>query len=152
MYIPGLPAVLPNGAFTYLRVRVARASEGMTTANARGWYRSGEVEDYRVPVDAFALATEQMNFNANLTSLKTVRLNWDLSDETGIASYVVEKSNNGNDWSLLSGVSAKTGMKKNDYEATDNNPAGGIIYYRIKYLNRWKNAEKPVRSARLIMM
>lgn len=147
IYIPGLPATLGNGVYTYLRIRITRATEGMTTANARGWYRSGEVEDFRVPVNDFALAEKQFDFTAELTPVNSVKLDWEISEETGTSAYVVERSKNGSTWEMVKGVTAKNSDGLNHYEVVDNTPINGIIHYRLKILNNDGSMKlSPVRT------
>lgn len=58
-----------------------------------------------------------------------VRLEWNILTEINIASYVIERSANGNDFSAIGNVKA---ANKKTYQFTDAQPNAGINYYRIK--------------------
>lgn len=57
-------------------------------------------------------------------------LNWTLSQEDDIESYLIQKSTDGSDWRDL-GLIASEGLGK--YEITDHNPETGFNYYRIQF-------------------
>ena len=129
LYWPSISSSLANGTYTYLRIRVTPASNAMTTSNATGYYSSGEVEDYRVPVNSYALSVHQYNFDAKLTGSRTVKLSWDATDETQLSSYVLERSRNNIDWEAVSFITPNDLVH---YEAIDQNPLKGNSYYRLK--------------------
>jgi hypothetical protein len=106
----------------------------MTVSNPTGWYNNGEVEDYRVRVDNFPLAVQNYNFDAQLTRARTVALDWNVTDETNVASYIVEKSSNGSDWQLAGGTQVKSANGASQYQIIDNAPYAGSTYYRLKIL------------------
>lgn len=136
LYWPSIPATLSKGAYTYLRVRITSASNGMTTSNATGYYNTGEVEDYRVTVDNFPLSVQLLNFNAQLKNATTAKLTWSLTDESDANYYSVEKSKNKNDWSVVELVSPKKKTGVVNYEVTDGNVSEGITYYRLKIVEK----------------
>ena len=57
----------------------------MTTDHPTGYFPDGEVEDFRVPVNSYPLSTQAFDFDAKLTPVKSVKLNWRLMDESQIA-------------------------------------------------------------------
>jgi hypothetical protein len=63
---------------------------------------------------------------------KTVEVNWDVTAETGMKIYNVEKSVTGNDYKQLGTATAKNGNKANTYSIIDNNPVIGVNYYRVQ--------------------
>ena len=132
LYWPSISSSLPNGTYTYLRIRITYASNGMTTANPTGYYNSGEVEDYRVPVNVYALSVQQNNFDAQLTNAKAVQLKWTSADESDVSNYTIEKSSNGTTWEAISFTTPKMNSGITSYETMDKNPARGISYYRLK--------------------
>lgn len=134
LYWPPHTTTLTKGSYTYLRIRTTYASNGMTTSNPTGYYNSGEVEDYRVIVDNWPLATQLTNFEAQLTQAKTVQLKWNVTDQTNIDQYVIERSSNNSDWNLITSASVKN--TNEHYEMTDNNPLPGTSYYRLRILSK----------------
>lgn len=136
LYWPSISSSLPNGTYTYLRIRITYASNGMTTANPTGYYNSGEVEDYRVPVNVYALSVQQNNFDAKLTNAKAVQLKWTSADESNVSNYTIEKSGNGAGWEAVNFTSPKMNSGITAYEAIDKNPAQGISYYRLKIIGK----------------
>jgi GEVED domain/Ig-like domain CHU_C associated len=63
---------------------------------------------------------------------KTVEVNWEVTAETGMKIYNVEKSVTGNDYKQLGTATAKNGNKANTYSIIDNNPVIGVNYYRVQ--------------------
>ena len=62
-----------------------------------------------------------------------VQIDWSNLTEKDVASYDVERSGNGSDFSSISQHSPTSNQNdKVDYSAFDANPAQGINYYRIK--------------------
>jgi hypothetical protein len=127
-------STLAHGTYTYLRIRIASAANGMTTANPTGYFPSGEVEDYRVPVNSYPLAVQQMDFNAQLTATRTVKLTWTSVDETNLAHYIVERSKNNTDWEIVDYRAPKNNSGTTTYEVIDRKPLQGISYYRLKMI------------------
>lgn len=132
LFWPSISSSLSIGSSTYLRIRVTYASNGMTTSNPTGYYDGGEVEDFRVPVNQFALAIQSNDFNAQLTSAKTVKLTWSNPDVTDVANYLVERSQNSVDWAPVNFASPKGASGNESYAIADNSPLTGISYYRLK--------------------
>lgn len=133
LYWPSIPSSLPMGSYTYLRMRITPSSLGMTTSNATGYYSSGEVEDYRVIVNSYALSVQQFNFNAKLTDSRTVKIDWNATDETNLSSYTIEKSTNNTDWETVSFMAPNGTMS---YESIDQNAKKGTSYYRLKMTDK----------------
>lgn len=131
LYWPGYTTPLVNGQSTYMRIRITSASAGMTTSHATGYFRNGEVEDYRVLVDNFPLTTHLLNFDASLVN-KKVKLNWKASEDQGSYEYKVERSTDNNNWAVVTSIAANGTNGTFSYEAEDPNPAKGISYYRIR--------------------
>ncbi len=138
LFWPSAPTSLPNGSFTFLRIRLTSAANGMTTANATGYYRNGEVEDYRVPVDNFPLSAQLLSFNASVTNDAAVRLNWKTTNEQNMTGFGIERSTNGMNWSTIGFVSAQGNNGQgeiNQYVFDDAQPFGGRSFYRLKIIN-----------------
>jgi hypothetical protein len=134
LYWPSIISPLANGSYTYMRVRIARATAGMTTAVSGNYYGVGEVEDYRVPVNSFPLATAQLRgFEAKLTSPASVQLKWNVMDDSETASYIIERSSDRTTWEMLQSASVNADGKES-YTTVDDRALTGVSFYRIRML------------------
>ncbi len=126
------PSLVP-GTYTYLRLRLTSASNGMTINNPTGYYSNGEVEDYRVVVDNAPLPTYLLSFNAKKQSGNAVKLDWTAIGENDLQffGYTVERSTEGTKWESIAYVPGKKTNNQTAYEFIDHNPAGGTNRYRI---------------------
>lgn len=62
-----------------------------------------------------------------------IRLNWTTESEENNDYFEIEKSINGKDWQVIGKVEgAGNSYESIDYEFVDNQPFGGVNYYRIK--------------------
>ncbi|MCX6317470.1 MAG: T9SS type A sorting domain-containing protein [Bacteroidetes bacterium] len=141
---PGASLVL--GSSTYLRVRLTNASAGMTTSHPTGYFEKGEVEDYRVPVDNYPLATQLLDFKALLKD-NTVVSEWKVSEDATVYAYEVERSTDNTNWSKVTTVKANGTTGDFTYQATDQHPLKGVSYYRLRIveatgMNRVSNINK----------
>lgn len=64
-----------------------------------------------------------------------VQLNWSTAQEQNSKNFEVERSTDQNNWSTVATVSATGGNSTTNYSATDNNPANGVNYYRLKMVD-----------------
>jgi len=94
-------------------------------------FTNGEVEDYRVQVDNFPLATKLMSFDAKRQD-KVVNLGWRAAEETGTFRYVVERSRDNNSWDAMDSVDARNANGVFSYSITDQHPMPGQSFYRIR--------------------
>ena len=137
LFWPSIVSSLPVGSHTYLRIRIAYGTSGMTTAHATGYFGSGEVEDYRVNVNSYVLSTQSNSFEASLTQAKTVKLNWKNQDETNVSYYLVERSSsaNGSNWEVVDYATARRSNGLASYEGIDGKLPAGVSYYRLKMVS-----------------
>ncbi len=149
LFWPSIATPLGNGTFTYLRIRLTKASHGMTNAKSTGYYEDGETEDYRVLVDDFPLAINLISFDARLVSDDHVKLDWTTSGEVNFTGFEVQRSADNANWTLLQTVFA-TGngsSSVNTYSFDDLNPLKGRSYYRLKLLSgNGQFQYSPIRS------
>jgi hypothetical protein len=138
---PTAYSTLQTGAYIYLRIRITYASNNMTVNNPTGYFSAGEVEDYRVPVNSYPLATTLHTFDATLDASKNVQLKWDIEDESTIDSYGIEKSNDGKKWDLVTGLKPKNGAGLVNYATTDDRPLPGTSYYRLRIIRKDGNTQ-----------
>lgn len=129
LYWPNYTTPLVNGQSTYLRIRIT--SSAMTASHATGYFPNGEVEDYRILVDNFPLATHLLNFDAALVN-KKVKLNWKASEDQGSFEYIAERSTDNTNWTTVATLTANGINGTFVYEAEDPNPVKGVSYYRIR--------------------
>jgi biopolymer transport protein ExbB len=79
------------------------------------------------------LPIELLDFSAELTSIKSVQLNWQTASETDNDYFTVERSKNGTDWtSSIKVDGAGSSTTKLYYKTVDNSPYFGTSYYRLK--------------------
>ena len=146
LYWPTINTLLPSNSSTYLRVRITSAAAGMTGNHPTGYFLKGEVEDYEVVVDNYPLASHLLNFDAIATG-NTVKLKWNATEDAGMHSYVIERSQDNNDWTAIDTVSASGIPGQYAYQAVDENPLKGESYYRLRIIeaagmNRFSAVQK----------
>ena len=105
----------------------------MTTSHATGYFINGEVEDYRVLVDNYPLATHLISFDAVYQN-KSVKINWNVAEEAGIYAYDVERSSDNVNWTKISTINANGTNGNFKYEIADNHPLKGDSYYRLRLI------------------
>jgi GEVED domain/Secretion system C-terminal sorting domain len=146
LYWPSAPTTIPNGSYTYLRIRLVRGSSGMTNSNPTGYYDNGETEDYRVLVDNYLLKADLLSFNAKIITNNTVELKWNSSGEENFNGYEIQRSADNINWSKLDFVNAKgNGLaSENAYSYNDLRPLTGNSFYRLKLVSgdgKFKNSD-----------
>lgn len=146
LYWASAPNTFANGQYTYLRVRITSASASMTTSHATGFFTNGEVEDYRILVDNFPLATHLLNFDA-VTQGKKVKLNWSATEDAGTLGYEIERSNDNSSWTKIETVHAIGTTGTFSYESLDASPLKGVSYYRLRLIeSSGMNRFSPVKK------
>jgi uncharacterized repeat protein (TIGR01451 family) len=72
----------------------------------------------------------------NFTAIKqgnSSLLNWQTASEIDTKDFIIERSTNGNGYAQIGVVAASTNSSvEHNYNFTDNNPAAGVNYYRLK--------------------
>lgn len=130
---PSISSTLPNGSYTYLRIRITDQASGMTINNSTGYYNIGEVEDYRIVVDYFPLSVNLMSFDAGVENNSKVKLNWAANEHESFPGYEVQRSADGIEWEYVGFLPASPVSGVNKYELTDNSPYKATSYYRLKF-------------------
>jgi len=128
---PSAPSTLTNGSFTYLRIRITKATFGMTQANATGYYSTGEVEDYKVLVDNGVLPLHILSFDSKVVNENAVKLGWSAQEEGAFTGYDIQRSADGITWETITFVPAAPGGGQNEYNYTDGSPHKGRSWYRL---------------------
>ncbi|MBI5856459.1 MAG: T9SS type A sorting domain-containing protein [Sphingobacteriales bacterium] len=137
LYWPSISSPITNGSYTYLRIRLTSATNGMTTASATGYFNDGETEDYRVLVDDYPLSANLLSFNAKAVNNSTARLNWLTTAEENLSGYQIERSPDGLSWSAIGFVKAKGNHRseENNYLLNDLQALKGKSFYRLKIID-----------------
>jgi len=76
-----------------------------------------------------------LNFNVSVEQGNTV-LVWTTSNEVNTNTFLVEKSMDGSNFSILTSVAARNTLEVNDYSVYDNSLLNGVIYYRLKMIDK----------------
>jgi hypothetical protein len=136
LYWPSISSPLSNGSYTYLRIRITSASNGMTGSNPTGYYPDGEVEDYKVVVDNFPLASNLLSFTADATANSCVKLNWTVDENVDLLRYEIEKSKDTRNWENCKTINTTGNNGAQNYSVNDDHPYTGKSYYRLKLINK----------------
>ncbi len=87
-------------------------------------------------LDLSVLPVSFVSFTATAVQHK-VDLKWVTANETNAAEFVVERSSNGRDFSSIGKVQAfNIPGKEQAYNYTDNTPGNGVVYYRLRGLDK----------------
>ena len=132
LFWPNPTNTLPPHSYTFFRVRITSASNGMTTANPTGYFSNGEVEDYRVQVNSTVLPVDLVRFEAKKAPGGKAQLTWEIADELAGAFYVLERSVDNRNWVALHEQGGMGQRNKAVYDHTDASPVTGLNYYRLK--------------------
>lgn len=150
LYWPSAPSTLPNGSFTYLRIRLTKTANGMDAADATGYYEDGETEDYRIIVDDYPLKANLLAFSAKAENNERVLLSWSSNGEENFSGYEIQRSTDNSNWSAIGFANAAGNGAAGtfDYNYADMNPVKGKGYYRLKLVSlNGKNNFSEVRVA-----
>ncbi|RYY41805.1 MAG: hypothetical protein EOO08_01360 [Chitinophagaceae bacterium] len=131
LFWPNPSTTLAAYSYTFVRLRVTSTSNGMTAANPTGYYNNGEVEDYRVQVNAFLLPSELLAFNARKDGARA-RIEWSIADEQPGTGYILQRSPDGLRWEELQRSQATTAAQQRAYVAIDTRPFDEVSYYRLQ--------------------
>jgi hypothetical protein len=132
---PGLN--IPSGSpGTFLRIRLVSGSTALTVNDATGWYDDGEVEDYPVVNSNVPLNINLLDFNATITNDKKVELKWSAISDNEADGFEIQRSLNQNDWTKIGWIAAGGSDNFVNYNFTDNNPAEGKSYYRLRLVEK----------------
>ncbi len=78
-----------------------------------------------------------LSFTATAQQNKAVLLSWTTANETNNNFFTIEKSRDGNSFTIAGTIAAKAdGSTQNNYTFTDNIPFTGTSYYRLKQTDK----------------
>lgn len=95
LYWTGITDILPDNTYTYLRIRISSAINGMTAANATGYFSDGEVEDHRILVTFDPLAVKVADFIVQKLNEEQVKIKWTSINDEINTNYEVQRSADG---------------------------------------------------------
>lgn len=128
--LPSFLASNANNGYRY-RIRVATTTTNLST-DACALYNSTDIITINVSPSCDVLPAQILQFNIQLKENKS-NLLWKVKQENNLLAYVVERSNDGNNFSAI-GTLAARGALHNEEQYLFNDPAlvTGKVYYRLK--------------------
>ncbi|MES2772606.1 MAG: T9SS type A sorting domain-containing protein [Bacteroidota bacterium] len=90
------------------------------------------LEGLQHPIVEVAFPIKLLSFKAACTN-GAVAINWETASEVNSAGFVIEKSREASNWSVVATLAAagqSNSLKK--YNVTDNTPFDSVTYYRLK--------------------
>jgi hypothetical protein len=124
---------VPNTANvqTFLRFRLAPATDGLTTNKMNGWVANGEVEDYPVLIGS-PVPNNSLNLQALKNNNASVTLNWTHQTDYLVKYYSVQKSIDGRNWEDIGKVTGGNNSIKKEYSFTEPEAISSKHYYRLQ--------------------
>lgn len=125
---------------TYYRVIVATTASNLSDPNCA--YKNESSTMVRVVTCGEILRANFTHFSGRLNN-QTATLQWNTKDETGVASYILERSSDGVNFIPIGNVAAKNTLNA-QYFYADALPGAGNYYYRLKMMvgeNLYKYSE-----------
>ncbi|MEJ0103462.1 MAG: hypothetical protein WDO19_13300 [Bacteroidota bacterium] len=132
---PQFVATLSDNGNKY-RVIVATTSNNLSNANCQ--VTDGSTTITLNIVDCgVTLGTNLISFTGSLQLDKSI-LSWTTDRESEPVSFYIEKSTDGNNYSVIASVNSYENYKAslNTYSYTDPNPVNDISYYRVRMTNK----------------
>lgn len=97
---------------------------------AIAYYAADEALPYFISSVDFPLPVTLTSFGARWKN-ETVQLDWTVVEESNIKGYVVERSNDGRNFSKLGAITALNGTGRHQYSYIDAAPLEGTNFYRL---------------------
>jgi hypothetical protein len=117
--------------YTFLRLRLTRASNGMTAATGMtGWFADGEVEDFQV-VRGVSLPKDMQQFTLSKQNNASVDVKWSVNVQQTINNFEVLRSTDNVNWKKIATINANSGFGLQNYTYNDPEAPAGTSYYRI---------------------
>lgn len=115
------------GAVTY----IAAASPNLASTTRTGW-NTFTTENFSLAILSSPLPVELVNFSADCISKNEILLRWITASEINNSHFTLEKSYDGATFFELAKIKgAGTSSSSNEYNFTDRNATGNIIYYQL---------------------
>ena len=140
LFWPGLNVTLPAYSNTFLRLRIATASEGLSVNKPNGYLDNGEIEDHQVTI-SLVLPEQQVALKAVKTPAGKVNLQWDVNNESGNREYELMRSCDGVNWTPINNRNTNGSVNPAVYRFTDSLPCKPVSYYRVSIIKSYGNIE-----------
>jgi hypothetical protein len=131
---------LPAYATTFMRIRIATADQGMTTASMNGYFDNGEIEDYVIAV-GLLLPDQNITLKAQKINSSKVSLVWNLNQENNNTAYELQRSEEGVNWETITSRQTNGSANPATYTYTDTDPLLPASYYKVKIMKSSGNVE-----------
>ena len=96
---------------------------------------TGTFSPFTIAEGSSALPVELTAFNANCTEIGTT-INWQTASEHNSATFEVEKSRDGINWSVVETIVAAGSLSTLlDYTVVDSDKTTGVVYYRLNQID-----------------
>ncbi len=119
---------------SFVRIRIS--SDSTELRYGSGYAKSGEVEDYQIPINANTLPVELIAFTAEGLENNTAKLIWSTASEFNNDYFEMERSDNDNNWSTIGKVKGNgNSFSLINYSFIDEKPENGTNYYRLKQVD-----------------
>jgi hypothetical protein len=119
---------------SFVRIRIS--SDSTELRYGSGYAKSGEVEDYQIPINANTLPVELIAFTAEGLENNTAKLIWSTASEFNNDYFEIERSGNDNNWSTIGQVKGNgNSFSLINYSFIDEKPENGTNYYRLKQVD-----------------
>jgi hypothetical protein len=122
--------------------------DGAITVNPTGGTTAIQITSTDAPIDGgtcFAILPVKLSSFAVQKSGNTSKISWTTTQELNSREFVIERSSNSSTWTTIATVAAAgNSQTKLTYQFTDNTPAKGINFYRLKLVDadsRFTNSE-----------
>lgn len=119
---------------SYMRFRLA--SDSTELRNGSGYAKSGEVEDYQLPILAFNLPVEMVTFTGEALDNHTSLLNWSTASEFNNDYFEIQRSTGNSEWEIIGMVKGHGNSNQFlEYTYTDEHPMPNVNYYRLRQVD-----------------
>lgn len=120
---------------TFLRLRLTRTANGLTTSDMNGYKADGEVEDYSVVLGS-ALPVDILSFDARKKGEASAEIKWTVAGKLSeLSRFEVERNSNNKDWVKIATVAENAVSTTASYTYLDKDLPGGQSYYRVKLIS-----------------
>jgi hypothetical protein len=119
---PWLPSDINNPGFG-VAIAAQRSANGNT---------AGQVDHVRITVFFnIILPIKLLSFSLQKNQA-SIRLNWATAEESNMDHFVIERSENGRDFTGIGSMPTRNQLSQNNYSFDDKQPLKNISYYRLK--------------------
>ena len=102
---------------------------------AAGWFTNDSGKYYVAKYVNNPLPVTLSSFTAQTTKTNTITTTWQTATDLNTTNFIVQHSTDGSSFSDIGTVNG-IGSGANGYSFTDNNPANGVNYYRLKLMDK----------------